>query len=101
MEVMDKIAEDLEDAARRHNSKILYLHVNKLRGSSQSGLAPVKDRNGATISDKERVKERWAEHFENVLNRDRVAGKDIEENEKLCDTLDVKEDLFCEEDLAT
>ena len=36
MEAMDKIAEDLEDAARRHNSKILYRHVNKLRGSSQS-----------------------------------------------------------------
>ena len=25
----------------------------------------------------------------------------IEENEKVCDTLDVKEDLFCEEELAT
>ena len=42
----------------------------------------MKDRNGATISYKERVKERWAEHFENVLNRDTVAGKGIEENEK-------------------
>ena len=40
-------------------------------------------------------------HFENVLNRDTVAGKDIDENEKLCDTLDVKEDLFSEEELAT
>ena len=57
--------------------------------------------NGATISDKEKIKERWAEHFENVLNRDTVAGKDIDENEKICDTLDVKEDLFCEEELAT
>ena len=87
--------------ARRNNSKILYWHVKKLRGSSQSRLGPVKDRNGATISDKERTKERWAEHFENLLNRDRVAGKDIEENEKVCDTLDVKEDLFCEEELVT
>ena len=41
VEAMDKIAEDLEDAARRHNSKILYWHVNKLKGSSQSGLVPV------------------------------------------------------------
>ena len=31
-----------------------------------------------------------------LLNRDRVPGKDIEENEKVCDTLDVKGDLFCE-----
>ena len=64
---MDKIAEDLEDAARWNNSKTLYWRVNKLRGNSQSGLVPVKERNGATIvpvkerngatiSDKERVK---------------------------------------------
>ena len=55
VETMDEIAEDLEDAARRHNSKILYWHVNKLKGSSQSRLVPVKDKNGATISDKEKV----------------------------------------------
>ena len=55
MEARDKIAEDLEDAARRYDSKILYWHVNKLRGSSQSGLVPVKDESRATISDKERV----------------------------------------------
>ena len=32
---------------------------------------------------------------ENPLNRDGVTGKDIEKNEKVCDTLDVKENLFC------
>ena len=97
---MEKIVEDLEDAVGQHNSKILYWHVNKLRGSSQSGLFPVEDRSGATTSDKKEVRERWVEHFENVLNQDTVAGKDIEENEKVCDTLDVKEYLFCEEELA-
>ena len=81
--------------------KILYWHVNKLKGSSQSGLVSVADRNGATIIDKEKVKERWVEHFENVLNRDTFAGKDIDENEKVCDTLDVNEDLFSEEELVT
>ena len=79
VEAKDKITEDLEDAARRHNSKILYINVNKLKGSCQSGLVLVKDWNGATISNKERVKERSAEHFENMLNRDTVAGKDIKE----------------------
>ena len=58
MEAMDKIAENLEDAARRHNSKLLYWHVNKLRRSGQSGVVSVKEWNGATINDKERVKER-------------------------------------------
>ena len=76
-------------------------HFNKLKGSSQSGLVPVKDRNGATISVKERVKERWVEYFENVLNRETVAGKDIEENKNVCDTWDVKKDLFCEEEVVT
>ena len=37
---------------------------------------------GDKISDKKRVTERWAEHFENVLNQNRATGKDIEENEK-------------------
>ena len=41
------------------------------------------------------------EHFENVLNQDTVTGKDIDENKKVSDTLDVKEDLFSEEKLAT
>ena len=59
MDAMDKIAEDLENGARRHNSKIFYWHANKLRGSSQSGLVFAKDMNGATVNDKERVKERW------------------------------------------
>ena len=36
-----------------------------------------------------------------MLNRDTVAGKDIGENEKVCDTSDVKVDLFSEEKLAT
>ena len=94
---MNKISKNLEDPTRRHNGKILYWYVNKFKGSNQSRLGPVKDRNRATNGDEERVKERWAKHFENVLNRDRVAGKDIEENEEVYDTLVGKEDLFCEE----
>ena len=55
---MDKIAKNLEEAASWHNTKILYWRINNLRGSSQSGPVPVKDRKGGTISDKKRVKER-------------------------------------------
>jgi hypothetical protein len=49
VEAMDKIAEDLEDAARQHKSKILYLHVNKLRRSSQSDLSLLKIRTGPKL----------------------------------------------------
>ena len=82
-EAMDKTVKDLEDAAIKQNSKILYWHSNKLRESSQSRLVPVKDRNKATISYKERVKEGWREDFENVLNWKRVAGNNMEEMKKL------------------
>ena len=79
---------------RRHNSQTLNWCANKLRGSGQSGLVPVENRKGATVNEKETVKYRWAEHFEIVLNRDRVAGKDIDKNERVCNSLDMKEDLF-------
>ena len=36
-----------------------------------------------------------------MLNRDGLTGKDIEKNIKVCNTLDVKEDLLCEEALVT
>ena len=45
-----KIAKDLEDAARRHNSKTLYWLVKKMRGNGQSGLLLVKNWNGTIIS---------------------------------------------------
>ena len=84
MDARDIISSDLQDnAARRHISKILHWHVNKFIASSQPGLAKVKDRNGATIINKERVKGRWAEHFEDLLNQNGVAGKDTVENEKV------------------
>ena len=91
----------MEDAARWHDSKILYWHVNKLRGNSCSGLVLVEDRYSATISNKGNVEGRWAVHFVNMLNQNRDTGKDLEENKKVCDMLDVKEDLFCKEELAT
>jgi len=66
-----KIVEDREDAARQHNTKILCWYVNKLRGSSQSGFVPVKDRNGATLR---KPLKRYVKQFENEVNRDRVTG---------------------------
>ena len=38
--------------------------------------------------------------FENALNLDRVTGKDVEKNKKVYN-LNVKEDLFCREELVT
>jgi len=48
-EAMDPIFEDPEDTPVRHNCKLLYWHVKKLRGNGQSGRVPVRDRKGAPI----------------------------------------------------
>ena len=58
VKTMEKVDNDLEDATRRHNTKILHWYVNKLRRNNQPELVPVKDRNEATNINKERVKER-------------------------------------------
>ena len=69
-EIINKIVEGLDEAARRHNKKKLYWYVNKMRNISQFGFFPAKDRNRVTVNDKERIKERWVEHIDFVLNCD-------------------------------
>ena len=49
-----------------------------MRMNSQSGLVSVKERNNARIRDKDRFKQKWAENFENLLNYNKVAGKNRE-----------------------
>ena len=76
---MDKISEDLEDAARRHISKILYWHVNQLRGNSQSRLIPVKDKNGPQLVIRKELKKDWKKILRMCLTeieyRKRYKGK--------------------------
>jgi hypothetical protein len=49
VETMDETAEDLEGVAKRHNSKILYWHVSRLKGSGESRLVPVKIGTGSHL----------------------------------------------------
>ena len=99
MEDMDKICEDLEDAARQHTSKILCWHLNKLKGSSQSGLVPGTRMGPKLVIRKELRKDGGT--FSECAKPRYSCRKDIDQNEKVCDTFDVKEDLFREEELAT
>jgi len=41
-EAMDKIAEDLEDTTRRHNSKILYWHVKNWKEIVNNDFSQLK-----------------------------------------------------------
>ena len=66
---IDSLAQEAEEAAYHANMKDLYITTKKLAGKYSRPERPVKDKLGQTITDSEQKLERWAEHFEQLLNR--------------------------------
>ena len=64
-----ELAERAESAAQRGQTRILYQTAKLLSGKNNHLSAPVKDKNGNTIFEKEAQSKRWMEHFEALLNR--------------------------------
>ena len=55
--------------AGRRDMKRLYEITRTLSGKNKAPSRPVKDKNGETITDEAKEKARWAEHFQEILNR--------------------------------
>ena len=69
-----RIASDLENEARRHNTRALYQKVGELKGSSRTDMGFLREKDGQLIEDgMERIRERWKEHFDQLLN----AGREL------------------------
>nr|KAG5711041.1 hypothetical protein BaRGS_013775 [Batillaria attramentaria] len=68
-EYYEDIADKAEQAAHDGNMKELYDLTRKLAGKYSKPERPIKDKQGQTIIDSERQLERWADHFEELLNR--------------------------------
>ena len=66
---IDSLAEEAEQAAGRGNMKELYDTTRKLSGKYCHPERPVKDKEGNAIIGNEQQLDRWAEHFEELLNR--------------------------------
>ena len=66
---IDSLAEEAEQAAGRGNMKELYDTTRKLSGKYYHPERPVKDKEGNAIIGNEQQLDRWAEHFEELLNR--------------------------------
>ena len=49
--------------------KELYGTTKKLAGKFKQNSGPVRDKNGNMLTNKEDQLKRWAEHFEELLNR--------------------------------
>ena len=66
---VEDLAAEAEEAARCGNLKDLYDTTKKLSGKFGRAERPVKDKEGKVIKDEEGQRERWKEHFNELLNR--------------------------------
>jgi hypothetical protein len=63
-------ADEIQAYADKHDMKNFYVGLKEVYGPMSSGSSPLLSEDGSTlITDKEKILERWAEHFNNVLNR--------------------------------
>lgn len=68
------IASESESAARQQLMKILCSWTKVLSNERQTHSAEVKDKNDNIPSDKEIKTKRWYEHFNEVLNREKLSN---------------------------
>ncbi|RUS88701.1 hypothetical protein EGW08_003516 [Elysia chlorotica] len=64
-----ELTEEAETAAGKGDMKRLYNITRTLSGKNRSTPCPVKDKDGKAITCEAKQKERWAEHFKEILNR--------------------------------
>eukprot|EP00105_Crassostrea_gigas_P028093 XP_011449635.1 PREDICTED: uncharacterized protein LOC105343838 [Crassostrea gigas] len=57
-----------EAASEQRNMKEVYDITRQLSGKSSKSEKPVKDKNGNTLSTMEEQRQRWTEHFRELLN---------------------------------
>ena len=63
-------AEEIQSYAESKNSRCFYNALKTIYGPQSSGSSPVLSADGSTLyTDKDKILKRWAEHFNNVLNR--------------------------------
>ena len=90
----EEIAEDMEDALKRGDSRKLFAKAGNLMGRNYSKaikLEQVCDQNGKVLTEKDEIIHRWKEHFEQLLNKEEPDGatetlREIEQSDKLCET---------------
>jgi hypothetical protein len=66
---VENLATEAEEAAGKGNLKELYDVTKKLSGKFGKPERPVKDKDGNSIPATAKQKQRWIEHFSELLNR--------------------------------
>ena len=65
---LDSVGVDMETAAHSGEHLRTYQLVKQLSGRCASGTLPVKGDDGTPLKDREEVKSRWADYFNDLLN---------------------------------
>ena len=68
-EWINNIAKEAEDAAANHHMKTLYSLTKTLSNEKPKKCVTINNKDGKTITNSEERKERWKEHFSEILNR--------------------------------
>ena len=70
-------ADELQLAADTHNSKAFYEGLKAVYGPKSSGTSPINSSDNTLLTDRDKILERWAEHFESILNRDAEVDNEV------------------------
>ena len=67
---LNKKADEIQGFVNCHNDKELFASINMVYGPQHSTSPPLLSADGKTlITDRKEILDRWAEHFDSVLNR--------------------------------
>ena len=66
---LSKKADEIQSFAGRKDMKKFFDALKTVYGPQSSGTTPLFSADGTSLTDKEDILKRWAEHFDSVLNR--------------------------------
>ena len=72
-----KLSEELQSFADQNKSREFFAATRKLYGPTNNGVRPVMCKDGNICKDKQGIKERWKEHFSELLNQTAVVDPSV------------------------
>ena len=65
----ERKAAEIQSYADSNNAKLFYSNLKEVFGPPQRSAAPIRNLQGELLSQNEAINKRWAEHFEQLLNK--------------------------------
>ena len=98
--VLEKQLIDCEQSFKRNDSRTVYKTIKNIKKSHKTTSTNIKSKTGTVLSDKEEIKQRWKEYYQELYNEPR--DKDITVLEELIPSInpDEEPDITREEVIA-